>query len=102
VSGDFDESDTVGDEALEVFDVTGGDGLAGTKSGGSDHAIGMRAALASGLMKQTGGEFRLVLGERMNSAAKNRMDGILLFLGMRTIAKLRPSNGGSSERDLIF
>ena len=100
--GDFDDIDSVGDEPLEVFDIAGGDGLAGTKSGGSDHAIGMRAALASGFMKQTGGEFRLVLGEGMNAAAKNRMNGILLFLGMRTIAKLRPSNGRRCEWDLIF
>lgn len=39
--GDGDYFDSVGDKALEVFDVTGGDGLAGAESSGGDHAIGM-------------------------------------------------------------
>ena len=39
--GDFDDVDSVRDESLEVFDIAGGDGLAGAKGGGSDHAISM-------------------------------------------------------------
>ena len=100
--GNRNEFDAVGKETFEVFDVAGGDGLAGAKGRGGDHAIGMRTSLATGLVKKTRGELRLVLGEGMDAAAKDGVDGILLFLGVRTVAKLRPRHGGSGEGNLVF
>lgn len=87
-SGNFDELDAVGDEALEVGDVAGGDGLAGAECGCSDHAIGMRSAFATGFVKQTGGEFGLIFGEWENAAAKDGVHGIFLFLTVWAVAEL--------------
>lgn len=87
-SGNFDELDAVGDEALEVGDVAGGDGLAGAECGCSDHAIGMGTTFATGFVKQTGGEFGLIFGEWENATAEDGMHGIFLFLTVWAVAEL--------------
>lgn len=87
-SGNFDELDAVGDEALEVGDVAGGDGLAGAECGGGDHAIGMRATFATGFVKQTGGEFGLIFSKWENTTAEDCMNGIFLFLAVWAVAEL--------------
>ena len=87
-SGNFDELDAVGDEALEVGDVAGGDGLAGAECGGGDHAIGMGTTFATGFVKQTGGEFGLIFGEWENATAEDGMHGIFLFLTVWAVAEL--------------
>lgn len=86
-SGNFDKLDAVGDEALEVGDIAGSDGLAGAECGCGDHAVGMRTTFATCLVKQAGGKFGLIFGEWENAAAQDGMNGIFLLLAVWTVAE---------------
>jgi len=91
------EFESVGDEALEIHEVAGSQGVTVENGAGGDHTIGMGTAAAAGVVEKAGGLLGLLLGERQHATAEDGAEGAFLLAGVRAIAKLRPGDSGNRQ-----
>lgn len=83
----FDEIESVGDEAFKVGDVPSGYGLFGAKCRSGNHTIRMRTALAPREMEEFRCKLGLLLSKWHDATSEDGMHGVFLFFRIRTVTK---------------